>query len=63
MAEGRESSFVGWVMRGVAAVAGLFGAVNFSDAYQAISFLVLILTAINLVVNINKQLRNKGNNG
>ena len=59
MAEGRESSLFGWVLTLVTAIAGLFGTVTLVDSYQALSFLVLILTAISLVIKISKELRNK----
>jgi hypothetical protein len=59
MAEVRENSVIGWVLTGITAMAGLFGAVTLTDAYQALSFVVLILTAISLLIKINKQLRNK----
>jgi hypothetical protein len=58
MAEGRENN-AGWALTGVTALAGLFGAVTFTDSYQAMSFLVLILTAISLIVRIRKDTRDR----
>lgn len=50
-----RNSIVAWVWTGVMAVAGLFGAITFKDTYQGLSFVVLILTAIKLVIDIRRN--------
>lgn len=50
-----KNSVFAWVWTGVLAVAGLFGAITLTDAYQGLSFVVLILTAIKLVIDIRRN--------
>ena len=45
------------VVAALATGGGFLGAITFTDVYQAMSFLVLTLTAIHWVLRIKKQLK------
>lgn len=54
-----RTSATQWVVTACMGTAAIFGAVTFRDTYQAMSFVVLILTAISLIVRIRKDIREK----